>query len=81
MDKIDTVIQGGLLAILLPAGARITSALHMRSYATSRTDRTPENKAGMSQFLSLVTLACFASTFLVLNALNQHAQLTVSNLV
>ena len=53
----------------------------MRSYASTRTDRTPENKASMSEFLTLVTLVSLAATFVILNMLNQHAQLTVDGLM
>ena len=35
----------------------------------------------MSEFLTLVTLVSLAATFVILNMLNQHAQLTVDGLM
>ena len=80
VEKVDHMIQGGLLAVLIPAALRISSSFHIRSYAATRTDRTPENKVAMSQFLWLVTLVSFGATLVILNALNQHAEQTVNNL-
>ena len=78
--EVDSAVKGGFLAIVIPSMAKILSAMHIRSYATTRSDRTPENRSGTHQFLRLVTLVCVGSTFLVLHLLNNHALTTADAL-
>ena len=75
------MVKGGFLAILIPSMIKIASAIHIRSYATNRADRTPENRVGTHQFLRLVTFVSVCSTFVVLHLLNEHAKTTVNALM
>ena len=47
---------------------------------TERTDRTIENRNGMSEFLLLVTLFTLGTSFLVIHFLNVHAENTTLSL-
>ena len=44
VTRVDAMIQFGTLATLVSSAAKIISALNAQSYASKRTDRTPEKR-------------------------------------
>ena len=63
--------------MLVSSLTKIVSALHVRTYASERTERTPENRVGTGTFLRLVTFVSVCAAVLVIYLLTEHAKTTV----
>ena len=74
VTRVDTVVKGGYLAILIPSLVKIVSALHVFTYAKERTDRTPEHRSNTRQFLRVVTTLSIITTGVILALLTLHSE-------
>ena len=77
VTKVDGVIHCGALATLISSAAKIISAINAHTYASKRTDRTPESRESTAKFSRVVTFVCGVITIAVIHMLNVHAVSTV----
>ncbi len=64
--QVDKFVGFGVMGLIVPSFARILSALHARSYAATRTDRTPVNREETTRFMRAVTFVSIFSTIVVI---------------
>ena len=80
VTKVDGVIHLGTLATIISSAAKIISSIHAHTYASKRTDRTPEKRESTAKFMRLVTIVCGLVMICVIHMLNVHAVKTVDTL-
>ena len=68
----DTVLQTGSVAFIINAVVKIVSMIQAHSYASKRTDRTPENRLNLTKFTWMVTIASTTVTLISLYILEKH---------
>ena len=68
----DAVLQVGTVAYIINAFGKIISAIQAHSYAKHRTERTPENKAELTKFFWIVTIASTLVTCTCLYLIEKH---------
>ena len=78
VTKVDHVVKFSVIGVLLPSIAKILSAVHARSYAVNRTDRTPENRVSTTTFLRAVTFISVCA-WISVNCLSDMAVDAVAN--
>ena len=80
VNKVDSVIHTGAMALLISSAAKIISALTAHSYASTRTDRTPEKRISNKTWFRAVSVVGGIFMIFMIHLLNKHAETTVVKL-